>query len=136
MNNKTLEHGTLGICLVGLVVAVLTTILLQWTMMYVRQSLGITTPLSEYNFTTSWCLALALGNCFFSKLPYTGIGVSISNALGYTIGIALYATIVSIEVLVVSFISFMLVEYYSGIVRVKRLKKNSYVEQVNSKLSR
>lgn len=116
----------------GLGVAVLFTLFIQWSLAYISQALGSESVTGEYYFTITWCFALALGNCFFSKLPYTGTGVAVSSALGYTIGIALFATTVSIEVLVVSFISFMLVEYYTGLLRVKRLKKNGYVEKPNS----
>lgn len=111
--------------------AVLTVLLIQWTMGYIRHILGTVIVPGPYDFTITWCLALAVSHSFFSKLPYTGTGVAVSSALGYTIGIALFNVSTSLEVLVVSFMSFMLVEYYAGLMRVKRLKKNGYVEQVS-----
>lgn len=129
MDNKQLRHGTLSISLIGLVVSVFSILCLQWWNGFIQHAFGIIVMPGKYDFIIFWCILLSLRHCFLYEFPYTGIMVAVSYALGYAIGIALFAGFESPEVIAVSFISFLLVEYYGRLIRIKWLKKKGYIEQ-------
>jgi hypothetical protein len=127
VKTKYLEHVGLLYCAISTItnflLALLALWISSWAFIYFSGS-----PYTVTLGISLLCLSTILHNCFISQLPHTGEVLAVSESLGQTAAFSIFFWPLPLQGILLMLILLGTVSYYSGLIRITRLKKKGYIE--------
>ncbi len=108
-------------------------LLLLYVMEWVCGTWGIKITVTQAAITLG--LAVAIVECFFSKLPYVGMSVAVCLSLGQTAALSIFYWPLPPQQMLLIWFTLSALSYNFGLVRIERLKKRGFVEKCEDEAS-
>lgn len=126
MTPKILKRATISdsamIALLSIFLALPALVFAKWFL----GTRGLIIPASE--MALMWAGAMAINHALLSPFSETGLWAAVGESLGFTFAFSILFWPLSVITILLTWLGFGVVSYYSGFLRIRRLKKKGYAE--------